>query len=104
LRLIELQAQEIARDSFDWKRLGENAKRVQDCLQENDPGALKAAYRSLFKEIIVGDPDDHGKAELKFILHDDDTPPVIAVTGAENYSVREGMVGPPRLERGTSGL
>lgn len=104
LRLIELQAQELARDSFDWQKLGENARKVQDCLQENDPGALKASYRSLFKAIIVGDPDDHGKAELKFILNDDDAPPVVAVTAAENYSVRGEMVVRERLELSTCGL
>lgn len=97
LRLVELQAQEVAGDSFDWKKLGENAKKIQEIIQENDPGALKAGYRSLFKEIIVGDPDAHGKAQLKFVLHDDDVPPVVAVTAAENYSVRGEMVEQTRL-------
>jgi hypothetical protein len=37
-------------------------------MEENDPVALKNAYRELFDCVIVGELDKNGKRDLKWVL------------------------------------
>lgn len=46
------QRRELEQDSFDWKTLGGNARKVMDVIAEHDPVALKNAYGLLFEAVI----------------------------------------------------
>jgi hypothetical protein len=61
-------------DSFDWKELGGNAKRVMDVIAEHDPVALKNAYAQLFEAIVIGDMDAQGVRPLEFIVKNENAP------------------------------
>ena len=72
-------------------------------LREDDPVALKAGYRGLFREIVVGEPDEYGKGQLKFVLHDG-AETRSGITAAEKYSVRGRRVAKGGVEPPTCGL
>lgn len=57
-------------DSFDWKKVGESADKVQSLLAKQDPVALKTSYKQLFKAIYVSELNDMGERELRFVLND----------------------------------
>jgi DNA invertase Pin-like site-specific DNA recombinase len=58
----------LKENSFSWGDISKHAKKVQELLLEKDPQALKRAYHSLFKEIIVGLEDKQGKRTLTYVL------------------------------------
>ncbi len=72
LKNIGVRVQEAEEDGFDWDRLSDQAVKIQKLVQENDPVALKNAYRRLFKAIVVGELDEKGNRALKFVLRGDD--------------------------------
>jgi hypothetical protein len=55
MKLAEMDNLEsdLDEDSFDWKKVGESADKVQSLLAEKDPVALKTSYKQLFKAIYV---------------------------------------------------
>jgi site-specific DNA recombinase len=83
-RLSE-QKRGLEQDSFDWKALGGNAKRVMDVIAEHDPVALKNAYGLLFEAVVVGDLDAKGVRPLEFIVRNENAPAAF-VTAEANLS------------------
>lgn len=101
LKNIELRSQETNEDGFDWDRLGDQAVKIQKLVQENDPVALKNAYRKLFKAIVVGELDENGNRSLKFVLRGDDFDDYVNRADAGCVDIKmaqkEGLKNPTRL-------
>ena len=68
------QRRELEQDSFDWKTLGGNAKKILGIIGEHDPVALKNAYQGLFEAVVVGEMDGNGVRPLEFIAKDGNAP------------------------------
>ncbi len=64
------QKRDLEQDSFDWKTLGGNAKKVLAVVAEHDPVALKNAYGCLFESVVVGDLNDNGVRGLEFVIRE----------------------------------
>jgi len=79
------QKRELEHDSFDWKTLGGNARKVMGIIAEHDPVALKNAYSHLFDAVVVGDLDVKGVRPLEFVIKDGNAPGVF-VTAEANSS------------------
>jgi len=94
-KLMELTRleEDVELDSFDWKKVGSSAQKIQELLLKHDPVALKSAYKQLFKAIIVNDLNNLGKRELKFILNDGDDFSFVSPEGAltDNICNKEKM-------------
>jgi DNA invertase Pin-like site-specific DNA recombinase len=67
---IGTQKAEIDGDSFNWNDLPKRAGEIQKILIDEDPVALKNAYRKLFERIVVGEIDDQGVRSINFIVKD----------------------------------
>ncbi len=68
LHAIQTQRNDFESEGFDWKHLTERAEHIQEVVNENDPEALRVAYRKLFAAVIVGDIDKRGVRPLIFNL------------------------------------
>ena len=64
---------EEGRKEFSWKNLADQAERVQLVMHENDPVAVKNAYKQLFDSIVIGDLIEYGCRKMSFILKGCDT-------------------------------
>ena len=92
LELIQEKKREITEQSFNWKELGEKARKTLDIIAENDATALKNAYRELFEAILVRRSDSEGMRELKFVLRDDfSAETTSSVISAETFSIDENL-------------
>lgn len=65
------------------------AGKIQKLAEENNPIALRNAYRILFEKVVVGQIDQMGIRSLKFVLRSDSS----SVTGEEESSVSSIMAG-----------
>ena len=68
MALIQRKSEELSDQEFDWNSVTDRAIEIQKLIQEKDPIALKAAYQSIFEEIIVGPIDSNGRRSLNFVL------------------------------------
>ena len=74
---------EVGESKIDWDHFDKVASRAQKLALENDPIALRNAYRILFEKVIVGQMDPLGVRSLQFVLRSDSS----SVTGEEESSV-----------------
>ncbi len=70
IKIMSRRAKDAKADTFDWMAVADNAQKIQDIWQENDPTALKEAYGHLFDMILIGAEDSQGIRPMKFILKD----------------------------------
>lgn len=68
---LNIKIQDSEKDVFDWSKLADQAVKIQKLVKESDPVALKNAYRTMFREIVVGELDEKGNRSLRFILRED---------------------------------
>lgn len=61
---------EIEAESFNWNDVAKRADEVQRVLLEEDPVALKNAYRKLFEQVVIGELNDQGVRSIDFIVKD----------------------------------
>lgn len=72
LARAERDIKRLRASSFSWMDIAKHARRVQEVMLEKDPVALKRAYRSLFKAIVVGPEDNLGNRTLTYIVKNSD--------------------------------
>lgn len=68
----ERELKTLSQTSFSWSDISSHAQGVQEVMLEKDPVALKRAYYSLFKEIVVGPEDNLGNRTLTYIIKNSD--------------------------------
>ncbi len=71
LSQLTSQKKALEADSFPWQDISSQAKRVLKVMEDQDPLALKNAYRALFEKIEVGELNDDGSRPLSFVLKED---------------------------------
>ena len=67
---IGLRRMELEAESFNWNDLPKRADEIQRVMVDEDPVALKNAYRKLFDRIVIGEIDDQGVRNIDFIVKD----------------------------------
>ena len=74
---LEAQLQEavegikaLRETSFSWRSIADQAQRVQEMMLDKDPVALKNAYRSLFRSVVVSAEDAMGIRVITYVLND----------------------------------
>lgn len=72
LATTERELKVLSQTAFSWSDITSHAQRVQEVILEKDPVALKRAYYSLFKQIVVGPEDNLGNRTLTYILKNSD--------------------------------
>lgn len=68
----ERELKTLSQTAFSWSDISNHAQRVQEVMLDKDPVALKRAYYSLFKEIVVGPEDNLGNRTLTYIIKNSD--------------------------------
>lgn len=53
---------------FTWNNIGDQAERILRIISENDPLALKQAYRALFSSVVIEDEDENGIRKINYVL------------------------------------
>ncbi len=79
LRDIEGQLANLSATAFSWKDIAKHAERVQKIMTDKDPVALKGAYRDLFAAIVVGQEDDLGVRQVRYVLRDQNEDPAVNI-------------------------
>ena len=70
MEAIGMRKIEVEAESFNWNDLAKRAGEIQGVMIEEDPVALKNAYRKLFEKIVIGPIDDQGVRNIDFIVKD----------------------------------
>ena len=74
-RELEIKVDEVKRNlaatkasGFSWDKIGDQAERVLKIMAEHDPEALKQAYHTLFKRVVVGPENENGIRTVEYVL------------------------------------
>ena len=89
---ITRELQESKTSKFSWDDIGNQAERVFQIVSDNDPLALKNAYRVLFNEVTVGPEDKMGVRPVTYVL---------SQPHMDEYGARSEMVETPGVEPGS---
>lgn len=94
LRQLEDRRSLLRDEEIDSAAISKRARELQNRIQDQDPVALKNAYRNLFEAIYVEPNATEGVVRLSFTIRDQHS----VITEEEKGSVGERMVGAAGLE------